>query len=110
LYEVILDAKYNAALYIPTGYAHGFESVVSDSLVVYISTNSYAPSAERAYCPYIEHFESFSWQGSAHDLLVSDKDREAPKFEFGPSSRHLKYVADQWVEAGVRPQKDINLL
>jgi dTDP-4-dehydrorhamnose 3,5-epimerase len=99
LYEVALGADDNCALYIPAGYAHGFEAIANDSVVVYISTNCYMASSERAYSPHIEYFDTFSWQGSAEDLVVSSKDRNAPKFEFGPLSRHYRYIENQWTDA-----------
>jgi dTDP-4-dehydrorhamnose 3,5-epimerase len=98
LYEIQLDAAQPLALFIPGHFAHGFQSLAEQSTIVYISTNRYAPEAERAFCPDIRHFPGFSWQGDYGSLVVSGKDSAAPAFPFTSRSRHFRHADGQWRE------------
>jgi dTDP-4-dehydrorhamnose 3,5-epimerase len=44
-FGAILDAEQGTALYIPHGFAHGFQSLVDDSDVLYLISEPYAPAS-----------------------------------------------------------------
>jgi len=98
LYEITLAASDRAALYVPVGFAHGFQAIDDNSMIVYASSNRHAPEHERAFCPYIQHFDSFSWEADDAGLVVSDKDKSAPAFQFSVQSRHFRHIGDEWID------------
>jgi dTDP-4-dehydrorhamnose 3,5-epimerase len=70
------------ALFIPAGFAHGFQALEDDSLIYYKCTSLYAPSFEQG----IRYDDKdlaiewpLSWPLSHHN--VSEKDSKLPSFE-----------------------------
>jgi dTDP-4-dehydrorhamnose 3,5-epimerase len=72
---VILSAENQRSLFIPEGFAHGFQTLTDDSELLYLVGASYEPSAEggvNAQDPLID----IVWPRSITEM--SDKDRNAP--------------------------------
>ena len=73
---VELDDERAARLYVPIGFAHGF-CVLSDTAdVVYKCSSYYDPALERGIA-YDDPDLAIEWP--ALDLIVSDRDRQAPR-------------------------------
>ncbi len=74
-FGIELDGSKNQVLYVPTGFAHGFQAL-EDSLVVYKCTTEYAPKFERGI-----RFDTpelnIKWPLATSQNL-SDKDRILP--------------------------------
>jgi dTDP-4-dehydrorhamnose 3,5-epimerase len=100
LYESHLDAADPVCLYVPEGYAHGFEALADNSIVAYVSTNTYDPTLERAFCPLITEFAGFSWRTSPDRMILSAKDRDAPRYPFPTSSLHFRRDGTEWIRIG----------
>jgi dTDP-4-dehydrorhamnose 3,5-epimerase len=77
---VELTADNHRMLYVPEGCAHGYQALADDSEAFYLSTEFYAPTAERGV-----RFDdpAFGIQWPVPVTLISDKDRNLPDF------RHL---------------------
>ena len=71
-YSLVLDSKENNMVYIPKGFAHGFQTLASNCELLYMHTAFYTPSAEAGY-----HFTSPSlnipWPLEVAD--ISNRDR-----------------------------------
>jgi dTDP-4-dehydrorhamnose 3,5-epimerase len=73
-----LDDDSKRMLYVPVGFAHGF-CVISDVAdVVYKQTAYFEPSLERAIA-WDDPDVGIRWPLPARELLVSDRDRAAPR-------------------------------
>jgi dTDP-4-dehydrorhamnose 3,5-epimerase len=74
-YGIELSSENNLALYIPEGFAHGFQSLKDNSVVYYKCSSYYQPEYDRSL-----HYESLGilW----HDLpqIVSEKDKLGKQF------------------------------
>lgn len=89
-YGVILDAIDRAALYVPRGFAHGFQTLEDDTETFYMVSESYVPGAELG----------FRWDDPAFGIdwpagpptQISDKDRSWPAFRRG--GEHLSATHD----------------
>ncbi len=75
---VELTAKNRRALYVPEGFAHGFQTLVDDTEVFYQMSQFYAPECARGY----------RWNDPAFAIkwplpvsVISEKDACAPDFE-----------------------------
>ena len=75
---VPLDAARGEALYIPTGFAHGFVVISNEALVLYKCTAEYAPECERGL-RWNDRSIGIHWPVS--DPVVSPKDRKLPLLE-----------------------------
>jgi dTDP-4-dehydrorhamnose 3,5-epimerase len=74
---VVLDDVSHHQLYVPNGFAHGF-SVLSDLAdVTYKVSTYYDPSVESGFA-YDDPQVGISWPDDIGELLVSQRDREAP--------------------------------
>lgn len=72
-----LSASNHAMLYVPEGFAHGFQTLVDDTEVMYMVSEFYAPQAEggvRFNDP------AFAVRWPEEVTVVSDKDRDWPDF------------------------------
>lgn len=69
------------AIWIPPGFAAGFQALTDDAVVVYECSSYYQPGYDRAV-----HWLSFDidWPFGA-DAILSDKDRKAPPFGTAPA-------------------------
>lgn len=76
-YSVELSEENKKMLYVPLGFAHGFQTLMDDSEVQYRQTNYYLPEAER----------SISWDDTDLKVewplpnpIISEKDKRAMSF------------------------------
>lgn len=70
---VILSDNNHRQIYVPPGYAHGFQAMEDDTVVCYLMDDYYNPDTEGGYNP-----EPFDWP--IRERIISDKDKNAPKF------------------------------
>jgi dTDP-4-dehydrorhamnose 3,5-epimerase len=75
---VTLDDRAGDALFVPAGFAHGYQTLVDDTDVLYAMSSRYAPAAAR----------SIRWNDPALRIawplpapIVSETDRDAPGLE-----------------------------
>lgn len=73
-----LSAENRAMLYVPKGFAHGFQTLNDDTEVTYLITAPYAPQSERGL-RFDDPTLGIAWPIPASDL--SDKDRNWPLLE-----------------------------
>jgi dTDP-4-dehydrorhamnose 3,5-epimerase len=62
-------------LYIPKGFAHGFQTLVDDTEVDYEITPAYVPGAERGF-RFDDPLLGINWP--IEELIISDRDRSLP--------------------------------
>jgi dTDP-4-dehydrorhamnose 3,5-epimerase len=73
-----LSAERHAQLWIPAGFAHGFQALEDDTLLHYACSEAYAPAAERAFHAFSPEL-ALPWP--LRDVAVmNEKDRVAPSF------------------------------
>lgn len=70
-----LSAENRRSLYIPRGFAHGFQTLDDDTEVVYLVSNFYAPRSERSL-NWADPDVSIQWP--LPPTVLSNKDRRAP--------------------------------
>ena len=70
-----LTDRNHKSLWVPPGFAHGFQATSNDTEVIYLTTGEYSP----------QHDRSMNWNDSdiriewpVEDVILSDKDRNAP--------------------------------
>lgn len=79
---VTLEAERRNSVYLAEGLAHGFLALEPDCAVSYLVSSPYDPAAEHGIDPFDERL-GIDWpvmalDGTALDLVLSDKDRAAP--------------------------------
>jgi dTDP-4-dehydrorhamnose 3,5-epimerase len=74
---VPLSASSGAMLYIPEGFAHGFQTLADETEVLYLMSEYYDPGAERGIR---WNDPSFAIAWPLSDLTISVKDRSYPDF------------------------------
>lgn len=72
-----LDDVEHQMIYVPPGFAHGFQALTEDALVLYKCTAGYQPGQERAI-RWNDPSIGISWP--VQPVVVSDKDKSAPLF------------------------------
>ena len=75
---VILSAENRRALYIPHGFAHGFQTLWDDSELFYHMSSFYEPSSARGF-RWDDPMISIKWPEAL--TVISDKDRSWPPLE-----------------------------
>jgi dTDP-4-dehydrorhamnose 3,5-epimerase len=75
---VKLDSREAISLWVPVGFAHGFQSLEEGTRVFYKVTNYWNKESERALNP-IDPALGILW--SKKDFILSDKDAQAPNFD-----------------------------
>lgn len=77
-FTVELTSKLRNALYVPPGFAHGYQTLKSDTEILYMMTESYRPG----------HADGFRWNDPAFNIiwpddkrLIFDRDNNYPDFE-----------------------------
>lgn len=75
---VELSATEAISLWVPVGFAHGFQALENGTRVFYKVTNYWNKESERSLNPLDEKL-AISWPVNEH--LLSDKDAEAPSLE-----------------------------
>jgi dTDP-4-dehydrorhamnose 3,5-epimerase len=76
-HTVLLSAENRQALFIAEGLGHGFCALEPDSSVVYLLSSPYNPSSERSI-HVLDADLAVQWPVDAAEMLLSDKDRDAP--------------------------------
>jgi len=74
---VDLSAEQGNQLYIPEGFAHGYCSILSNSIVEYKVTRPYAPTTERGIA-WNDAALDIAWPLFGRTPIVSPRDRELP--------------------------------
>jgi dTDP-4-dehydrorhamnose 3,5-epimerase len=78
-FSMELDSNYKKQLFIPKGFAHGFLVLSNTALVLYKCSNYYNPEAEGGiHCNSPEI--NIEWWVSPNDMLLSEKDKNLPKY------------------------------
>jgi dTDP-4-dehydrorhamnose 3,5-epimerase len=77
-YGEILDGENGWALCIPHGCAHGFQTLLDDSEIIYFTDQAYSPLHERGV-NYLDPRINIRWPEEVTN--ISEKDRNAPEFE-----------------------------
>ena len=75
--EVKLTATGFEQLWIPAGFAHGFQTLEPDTIVVYKVTADYAPAADRGLA-FDDPALGIAWPVPAHMAILAEKDRRHP--------------------------------
>ncbi len=75
---VELDDENMRILYVPVGFAHGFCVLSETADVLYKQTAYYDPAVERGIA-WDDPEIGIEWPLPAQDLIVSERDREAPR-------------------------------
>lgn len=78
-HAVALDALLGQALYVPEGFAHGFQTLVDDTDVVYYISTPYVPEAARAV-RWNDPAFGIRWPDHGGGLIISPRDRDCPDF------------------------------
>lgn len=79
-----LDAEHGNALYVPAGFAHGFCTLVPDTVVAYKVSAPYAPDLERCIA-WDDPDLALPWPFGPDRAVLSEKDRQAPKLRDLPA-------------------------
>lgn len=82
-----LSAENQRQLWIPEGFAHGFLTLSETAEVLYKTTDYYAPEYDRSVRWNDPHFQINWAEFGDLDIILSEKDRNAPSFE------HADYFA-----------------
>ncbi|MCX7861800.1 MAG: dTDP-4-dehydrorhamnose 3,5-epimerase [Bacteroidales bacterium] len=78
-FGIELNDENKRMLFIPRGMAHGF-SVLSDTAIfIYKCDNFYHKDSERGICFNDEHL-NIDWKLPSDKYIISDKDKQLPKF------------------------------
>lgn len=67
-----------AMLYVPAGCAHGYQTLVDDTTVLYMSSGYYAPDYEQG-ARWDDPVFNIKWKENK-DIIISDKDKNWPDF------------------------------
>jgi len=103
--SVLLDDVDRRAVYLPEGLGHAFLSLADGSTVVYLCSEGYAPGREHGVDPFDPDL-AIAWpttdrDGSPLELLLSDKDREAPSLQEARAAGLLPTLASCTAYAAV---------
>tara|TARA_A100001011_G_C14282699_1_gene832264 strand:+ start:191 stop:748 length:558 start_codon:yes stop_codon:yes gene_type:complete len=78
-YSVILDSQKMNMIFVPTGFAHGFQTLLPDCEILYLHTDYHNPELERGY-----HYKSkdlkIPWPIEV--TKISDKDKNLEIFKY----------------------------
>ena len=77
--RVELDAASGRAVYVPVGFAHGFQTLVDDTEVLYQMSHPYVPDAARGV-RFDDPAFAIAWPAPAAGLLISARDRAFADF------------------------------
>ena len=75
-----LTAAAGEQLFVPHGFAHGYCTLEPNTRVIYVVDNYYSPSHERGLA-FDDPALGIAWPVSAGDAVLSQKDRNNPRFE-----------------------------
>jgi 5-epimerase len=74
--SVLLDTENYRALYLPEGIGHAFVALADDTVMTYLCSTGYNPTAEHAVNP-LDPALALPWPPH-QEAVLSDKDRQAP--------------------------------
>lgn len=74
--SVKLSAENHRALYIPSGFAHGFETLEDHTLMTYLTSTEHAPANDAGIL-----YNSFGHQWETASPIISERDLAFPEFE-----------------------------
>lgn len=77
--SVELNRENNLSVYLPHGIAHGFQTLIPDSIIHYCITSTYSPDTSYSIKPIGEI--AISWP--IDDYIISDRDRDGISIEIG---------------------------
>jgi dTDP-4-dehydrorhamnose 3,5-epimerase len=72
-----IDAASGRMIYVPRGFAHGYQTLSDDAEVFYLVSHAYTPGAESGIC-YDDQAFGITWPLPASE--ISDKDRAWPPY------------------------------
>lgn len=75
----VLSAENGLQIYLPKGVAHGFQTLMSDSIVHYSLTSVYSPKSSYSISPFCDL--GFEWP--LKDFIVSDRDMAGVSVSLG---------------------------
>jgi dTDP-4-dehydrorhamnose 3,5-epimerase len=78
--SIELSEENHRQFFIPRGFAHGFLVLSSEAVFTYKVDNLYAPHAEASLL-YNDPAIGIQWGISPEQLVLSDKDKAAPRFD-----------------------------
>jgi len=73
-FSILLSEKNNKSLFVPKGFAHGYLSLESNTLVHYKVDSYYNKSTEKGI-RYDDPFLNIDWGLNIENIIISDKDR-----------------------------------
>lgn len=76
-FGIELDAREGASLYVPPGFAHGFQTLADDTEVLYMMGYPYVPDAARGV-RWDDPAFGIEWPDPPAELIISDRDRSYP--------------------------------
>lgn len=74
-----LSEKNGRAIYVPEGFAHGFQTLEDDTYVFYQVTEFYTPNAEKGI-RWDDSSFNIKWPIGKEDVIISEKDRSWESF------------------------------
>jgi dTDP-4-dehydrorhamnose 3,5-epimerase len=74
-----LTAQGGEQVFVPRGFAHGYCTLEADTEVAYKVDDYYAPDCERGLI-WNDPALAIDWPAAAADAVLSDKDRQLPRF------------------------------
>jgi dTDP-4-dehydrorhamnose 3,5-epimerase len=89
--SVVLDEDNRKSVFVPPGVAHGFQTLVDASEVLYQMTDFYSPELSAGY-RWNDRFFGISWPMTV-DIVISDRDAEYPDFDRTAHEARLRGLA-----------------
>ena len=80
-FSIVLSAENNKSLFVPKGFAHGYLSLESDTLVHYKVDSYYDQSSEKGI-RYDDPFLNIDWGIKIENIIISEKDRLLKPFQW----------------------------
>ena len=77
--SVLLSANNKKVLWVPPGFAHGFESLEDENIVLYKCTSFYNPAGESGINPFDDEL-AIPWTAPNHKRNLSEKDLNSKTF------------------------------
>jgi dTDP-4-dehydrorhamnose 3,5-epimerase len=87
-FSIVLSEESGTQLFIPRGFAHGFE-VLSEQAVFFYKCDNYYNKAAEGGILYNDPSLGIHWQTSEEQRLLSEKDRELPLLQQVVSTLHF---------------------